>query len=287
MDIWHTCHPKENRIREGWIGSMLAASRDASGSDAPGLHLGTEDQPLALASRDLQIPSVASIEQFRMRVAEDDRLKDRVKELVGDEPASESAGDLLDFIQSGTTSALKASERLEAALKSLKDTGDFPKTALGEKLQIVSRLISAGLGTRVYYVALDGFDTHAQQPAAHAGLLKQWSDALASFMKQMDTLGQTDRVAVLTFSEFGRRVAENASDGTDHGAAAPLFLAGGRVAGGVLGNLPSLTDLDDGDLKFHTDFRRVYASIIEDWFGGPSEKVLGEKLDKLALFRQA
>lgn len=284
MDIWHTCHRKEDRKREGWIGNLLTSATDSSSSDAPGLHLGTEDQPLALASRDLQIPSVASIEQFRMQIADDKRLKESVHELI-DASNDQAGSDLLNFIQAGTSSALAASERLDAALKSSQDSADFPKSALGEKLRIVSRLISAGLSTRVYYVTLDGFDTHAQQPDAHASLLKQWSEALSSFLKQMEAKGQADRVLVMTFSEFGRRVAENASEGTDHGAAAPMFLAGKSVKPGIVGKLPSLTELDDGDLRFHTDFRSVYATLIEDWFGVPSAKILGEQFKKLDLLR--
>jgi uncharacterized protein (DUF1501 family) len=286
MDIWHTCHRKEDRKREGWIGNLLSSTVDASSTDAPGLHLGTEDQPLALASRDLQVPSVASIEQFRMQIADDQRLKQSVQQLVG-ESKSVAGGDLLNFIQAGTSSALAASERLDTALKSSQDSAEFPKSALGEKLRIVARLISAGLSTRVYYVTLDGFDTHAQQPAAHTSLLKQWSEALSSFMKQMDEKGHADRVLVMTFSEFGRRVAENASEGTDHGAAAPMFLAGKSVKHGVVGKLPSLTDLDDGDQRFHTDFRNVYATLIEDWFGVPSDKILGEQFKKMDLIRTA
>jgi uncharacterized protein (DUF1501 family) len=155
---------------------------------------------------------------------------------------------------------------------------------LGEKLGVVSRLIRAGLSTRVYYVTLDGFDTHAQQPAAHAGLLRQWSDAVEAFVDSMSRAGQGDRVLVMTFSEFGRRVAENASQGTDHGAAAPVFFCGPSLPSGVIGKLPSLTDLDDGDLKHAIDFRQLYATVIERWFGGSSQEVLGGKYEPITLF---
>jgi uncharacterized protein (DUF1501 family) len=160
---------------------------------------------------------------------------------------------------------------------------------LGEKLRIISRLIHAGLGTRIYYVTLDGFDTHANQLDVHASLLRQWSDAVAAFSRSLERGGQRDRVLVMTFSEFGRRVAENASLGTDHGAAAPMFFTGPVFASQRIGELPSLTDLDDGDLKFHTDFRDVYSAVIDDWLGGSSSKALGSAFPRskatLSLFR--
>jgi len=130
----------------------------------------------------------------------------------------------------------------------------------------------AGLKTKVYYVTLDGFDTHSNQLVAHSGLMRQWSEALRSFHQRLDSAGLGDRVLVLTFSEFGRRVAENASQGTDHGAAAPAFLSGPQLENTIVGNQPSLSELDDGDLKFHT----------EDWLGASSKNVLTEEHSKLS-----
>ena len=161
--------------------------------------------------------------------------------------------------------------------------GDFPATQLGDKLRVVARLILAGLSTKVYYVTLDGFDTHSQQPAAHAALLRQWSDAMAALVQSLEQAGQADRVLVMTFSEFGRRVQENASQGTDHGAAAPVFFAGPNLPPPIIGTQPSLSDLDDGDLRFHTDFRGVYATLLESWFAVPSAPVLGQAYPPLAL----
>jgi uncharacterized protein (DUF1501 family) len=148
---------------------------------------------------------------------------------------------------------------------------------LASKLRTVAQLIDAGLGTRVYYVTLDGFDTHSQQADAHTALLGQFSGAVHAFVRDVTEHGHGKRVLVAAFSEFGRRVAENASAGTDHGAAAPMFLAGGRVKPGLIGAHPSLADLEDGDVKFHTDFRQVYAAILEKWLGWPSAPVLGEE----------
>jgi len=151
----------------------------------------------------------------------------------------------------------------------------YPESELSARLKTVAQLIDADLKTRIYYVELDGFDTHSQQAAAHAALLQQLGGAVRAFIEDVAHHGHGDRTLVMSFSEFGRRVAENASEGTDHGAAAPMFLAGSRVRAGLVGEHPSLDDLDDGDLKFHTDFRQVYATLLQDWLGWSSSSILG------------
>jgi len=145
-------------------------------------------------------------------------------------------------------------------------------------------LIDAGLNTRVYYVQLDGFDTHAQQAATHEVLLREWSDAVSALVRDLHIQGHGERVCVMTFSEFGRRVAENASEGTDHGAAGPMFLCGGGLKGGIIGQRPNLTDLQEGDVKHEIDFRQVYASVIRDWMKADPTPILGHSYDSLPLF---
>jgi uncharacterized protein (DUF1501 family) len=146
-------------------------------------------------------------------------------------------------------------------------------------------LIDAGVAERIYYTSLGGFDTHAVQARTHAELLTQLGDALAAFQADLTEHGHAQRVVTLTFSEFGRRVRENGSQGTDHGAAAPMFLAGGAVTPGPIGAHPSLVDLDDGDLKFHTDFRSVYATVLDRWLGISSRDILGAEFPPLPLFQ--
>lgn len=289
MDIWHSCQRKEARGTEGWLGRYFSQSsqlENADATDSLGLHLGSEQLPLALVARGVQTPSLFSIDQLRWKGKPEGSTA--IKEEM--EPQSRAAvtteNSLLDFVSASTSAAMHASERLEKALASPDSAGDFPDSHLGEKLKVVSRLLLAGLKTRVYYVTLDGFDTHANQLLAHAGLMRQWSEALSAFHKRLNNAGLQDRVMVLTFSEFGRRVAENASQGTDHGAAAPAFLSGPKLEKSLIGAQPSLSDLDDGDLKHHTDFRRLYATLIEDWLGAPSKQILATeyaKLDELGL----
>lgn len=298
MDIWHSCQRKTDRGSFGWIGRWSSQEKAAVASPPTGsttasaamdswaLHLGHEPQPLALASRDGTIASIASLEQFRLRLGDRENLKRELLQLTrSTAAASESAAsDLLNFVQASSQTAIETSQRLEGARQST-DANDFPKSPLGEKLSTIAQLIVSEFATRVYYVTLDGFDTHAQQPAAHSALLRQWAEALSAFHQRLNQAGQSDRALVLTFSEFGRRVAENASDGTDHGAAAPIFLSGPQLKSAIVGQQPSLTDLDDGDLKYHTDFRSVYATVIGKWFQSKADSriVLGGEYPVLEL----
>ena len=144
-------------------------------------------------------------------------------------------------------------------------------------------MIAGGMDTRVYYTGLSGFDTHASQQNSHERLLKTLAEGIAAFQQDLDALGQADRVLGFTFSEFGRRVAQNGSNGTDHGQAAPMFVFGKPVKAGVIGTHPSLENLTDGDLKFQTDFRQVYATILDRWMNVDSSTILNHKFDPLPI----
>ena len=282
MDIWHTCqHKEENRV-DGWLGRYLEASGLNHGTDPSGLHLGADKQPFALMSRNVRVPSIRSLEQFRLNGVDREQFRQAVQELTS--ARTEDDNDLLGFVQTSTTSAIAASKRIEATGKSYKPSSEYPATALGEKLNTVAGLIVSGLTTQVYYVQVDGFDTHSQQANAHAGLLRQVGDAVKAFTNDMIAQKLGDRIAVMCFSEFGRRVSENASEGTDHGTAGPMFVAGTKLNAGLVGSHPSMDDLLDGDLKHHTDFRKVYASILNNWMGCDSEAILKGSYDPVPLF---
>ena len=184
--------------------------------------------------------------------------------------------------------AYESSRRLEQVIApAAAGPSKYPNFGLARRLELIAQIIKAGFGTRIYYTSLDGFDTHANQGGTHAVLLTELSDSLAAFHTDLAGAGQGDRVAVLAFSEFGRRVAENASAGTDHGAAAPVFRVGPVAKPGLVGDHPSLDKLDDGDLIHHTDFRRVYAALLETWLGCPAAPVVGDGFPPLDLFRPA
>ncbi len=273
MDIWHTCERKGNPRSTGWLGRFLDATRASADVDAPAIHVGPEKQPLALAAETVRVSSFDSPESFRLQDGGSPQFRDAIRELAN--CSNGSSDPLLAYLQSSTTSALSASERIAEALRGYQTPIKYPANALATRLKTVAQLIDAGLKTRIYYVELDGFDTHSQQAAVHTALLKQLSGAVCAFVEDLAHHDHGDRTLLMSFSEFGRRVAENASEGTDHGAAAPMFVAGSRVRAGLVGEHPSLSDLDNGDLKFHTDFRQVYATLLEHWLGWPSTTVLG------------
>jgi uncharacterized protein (DUF1501 family) len=276
MDIWHRAQLETQPRPTGWLGRTFDSQQAAlaKAGDPPGLHLGEEVQPLALAARELSSPSIRSLDQFKLETGGNNSQRGAIQAATA-APRS-TANNLLQFVQTRATSALDLSRRIEASNHTYKTSVAYPGSRIAEKLKRIAQLIDAGLATRVYYVALDGFDTHSDQEASHAGLLTQLGGALAAFAEDLKAHGQLDRVLTLVFSEFGRRVEENSSRGTDHGAAAPVFLVGSKVKSGLIGQHPSLSDLSDGDLKFHTDFRSVYSAVLENWFGWRSEPILGQ-----------
>jgi uncharacterized protein (DUF1501 family) len=283
MDIWHTAHAKERGA--GWLGRSFDAQQAAGASfaDPPAMHLGSEVQPLALAARDVPSPSIRSLGQFQLESGGDARHAAAIQAAAA--APRPAAGDLLQFVQTRTTAALEVSRRMAAAGQKYKTPVAYPGSELAQKLKQIAQLIDAGLQTRVYYVALDGFDTHSDQANAHAGLLNQLSSGLAAFAEDLQAHGHLDRVVTLCFSEFGRRVEENASRGTDHGAAAPVFLVGSCVKPGLIGQQPRLTDLADGDVKFHTDFRSIYAALLTQWLSWPAEPIVGKSFSPADVLR--
>ncbi len=283
MDIWQTCQRKGTPRTTGWLGRFLDASHKSSDIDVPAIHVGPEKQPLALAANNVRVSSFASPESFRLRDGDSGKVVEVIRKLSNHTEGTSDS--LLGFLQSSTTSALSTSDRISAALRDYRTPVSYPESALAQRLKTIAQLIDAGLKTRVYYVELDGFDTHSQQAAAHAALLQQFGGAVRAFVDDVAHHGHGNRTLVMSFSEFGRRVAENASQGTDHGTAAPMFLAGARVRAGLIGDHPSLDDLQDGDVKFHTDFRQVYATLLQRWLGWSSKSVLGGEFKPIDALR--
>jgi uncharacterized protein (DUF1501 family) len=215
-----------------------------------------------------------------------------VEELAARAPADGATDDLLDFVRRRQVQTYSTLDKLREVLESSKDdTNRFnpfnQAGGLQAKMDLIARLINQGFGTRVFYVSIDGFDTHARQAESHAGLLSEVGQAISHLFNQLRPNGHADRVVLLTFSEFGRRVKENGSKGTDHGAGSCLFVAGPAVQGGAVGEHPKLDDLDSGDLKHAIDFRRVYATLLDQWLGVDSRTVLGGKFDHINLLQKA
>lgn len=278
MDIWHSADVK-GVSKSGWLGRSANEFKGGSGG-VPLLHVGANTLPLALTGAPGGAISVNDRTTFRLDITGgDDTRKDARRQLLKDLAAAPAKSeDLNSFVRRRQVQTLTAVETLRELLEN-RDAGMRWGSALNVKLQLVAGLIARDFGTRVFYVHLEGFDTHADQAPAHARLMTELGEAVNTFFQTLKNGGNDKRVRLMTFSEFGRRVDENGSRGTDHGAASCLFVAGPSVKGGVVGRHPSLKDLDVGDLKHTLDFRRLYATLLDGWLECDSKSVLGERWD--------
>jgi uncharacterized protein (DUF1501 family) len=289
MAIWQSARLDAKADTPGWLARCLDARPLPGGDDAPALHAGPPQLPQALAGSTRHVPSLSAAEQLRRRVGapgapDATQQRQGLDDISGQERGG--AGSLLQFVQRSVVGAQSGAARLEAVLDRPAAGAGYPDNyELARHLRLVARLVQAGLTTPIYYTQLGGFDTHANQQFTHDNLLREVGDSLRAFLDDLARSGDAGRVAVLVYSEFGRRLRENASAGTDHGTAAPVFVLGGQVKAGLHGPYPNLQDLSDGDPKFAIDFRRVYANVLEDWLGVPSKPILGAAFEKLSLLR--
>jgi uncharacterized protein (DUF1501 family) len=281
MEIWHTANPAKSQP-SGWLGHFL--DHAARGGLAPvnPLNIGTE-LPQALVGEGTPVPSIEKLEDFKLRSGHAKSAQALLeREIVMElNKAGDDQSPAHRFLARQATNAIIASNKVQS-LAQQGASGMYYGMTLGRHLQLISSLISANAGTRLFYLQYGNFDTHAQQNQMHAGLFGELAQGIWAFHEDMKNKGLLDKVTLMVFSEFGRRVAENSSQGTDHGAAAPMFVMGGKIKGGLHGKMPSLTDLDDGDLKFSTDFRQVYATLLDKWLNADSAKVLGGKFEHIA-----
>jgi uncharacterized protein (DUF1501 family) len=280
MGFWHTGVPNGGEPL-GWLG-RLADERYPAATRNVIVNLGTA-QSLAVRGRE-HSPLVFD-DPARFRRDGTDEEKHVLAELSKPKTTTNAS---LEFLARTAQNATDSSDFVRRASSTYRTTVDYGNGGgLGGNLQRVAALIAAEMPTRVYYVTYQGnsFDTHVQQADLHTRLLMYTADAVRGFMDDVSRLGRADDVAVMIFTEFGRRVEENGSLGTDHGTATPMFLIGKGVTGGFYGRHPSLTDLDDGNMKMTTDFRRVYATTIKEWLGyDQTEVVLKGKFEPLGVF---
>jgi uncharacterized protein (DUF1501 family) len=259
MAIWQTARvDEEEHGGPGWLGRGLDTTPGACST-----FVGTGAIPAAIRGRRAPATNLERIEDLTLDTA------------VPRPVISNDGENLAAFVRRSTLEAYASSDRLAALAGDRSTAARYPDTVLANRLKLVARLMKGGYASRVFYTSQGGYDTHYQQAGTHFGLLGELSGALKAFLDDLADSKLADRVLVLCFSEFGRRVKENGSGGTDHGAAGPVFLAGPSVKPGLLGAYPSLTDLIDGDLKPVVDFRRVYATILERWLGLQSTPALG------------
>jgi uncharacterized protein (DUF1501 family) len=273
MDIWQSGRPEGKGT--GWLGRYVDATCNGNpaadvavsvGRTAPLAMLGRTSRPIAFESADL----------FRWLGADaGGQMEDEYQRMVrAGELKDVAAGSQESFLMRTALDAQVTSDRIRAAVKKA-PLARYPGSAVAKQLQTVAAMIRDGMKTRVYYVSMGGFDTHANQPNSHGNLMRQLGDAMLAFQNDLKAQGNDGRVMTMCFSEFGRRVRQNASNGTDHGTAGPVFVVGPNVNPGLQGKYPSLTDLDGGDLKFTTDFRGVYQELLGKWMKAPTREVLG------------
>jgi uncharacterized protein (DUF1501 family) len=269
-DIWLSASDSNQFLYDGWAGRYLAKA-------FPDYPLLPPEFPMAI-----QLGSVQSLvlesQHGGMGVTFQDpnNFYQLVSGITADNDPTPStlAGDELKFLKEIAALSIQYASIIKAKADAGQNKVTYPNTNLGTQLAIIADLISGGLQTPVYMATLDGFDTHANQANTHSNLLKTFADAVKAFQDDLQLMGVADKVVTFTFSEFGRRLTENGSLGTDHGAAAPMFVIGNPVQGGIVGSNPSLTDLDNsGDVKFKYDYRQIYTTLLTDHLGMEKQKV--------------
>ena len=285
MRIWHTADPERPNRQTGWLGRAADSIWNPNQTNAPALFVGPIAQPFALNAQNVVVPSIRSPRDLVTRRMPGYADAQSPPKQAAGPPRGDKQNPLLDFLRRSTLNARANARRIEAAAK-MPDSAEYPAFQLAATLRTVARLIRADVGIRIFFTELGGggiggFDNHANQLGNHCSLLHHLSESVAAFVNDLKRQKLLDRVLLMTFSEFGRTVRENGRRGTGHGAAAPAFLAGGRLKGGMTGEQPSLADLDNGALKVHTDFRRLYATVLGRWLGLDSRIILGRKFEPL------
>jgi uncharacterized protein (DUF1501 family) len=270
-EIWQTAVP-DSYATTGWLGRFL----DQADFPPDNLFNAVAVAPVlpeALIARKVDVPAVEALHGYGLASDRNPAERGTFASLTrtGDQPFSSP---YLRTVAEIEDHAERGAAELPKLVSGYQTQATYPATPLGRSLALAAQIVGSGLGTRVLYVQHGSFDTHVSQKATQERLLGELADGLSAFYADLAAHGNDKRVLTMTFSEFGRRLAENGNRGTDHGEAAPMFLIGGGVKGGVYGDHPSLDRLDDGDITYTVDFRSVYATVIERWFGRPSEGVL-------------
>ena len=305
-EIWQTASDSEKFEKYGWIGRYF--DNACAGADPTvGVSVGRQ-MPQSFAAKTPKGVSVDNPQNYRFidseSGAEGKMMEQSYREMNGEmvEENSNSGGSIggisglppqrnqhkgsvMDFLERTALDAQVSSDEIRAISARVDNKATYPGSQLGTSLKLVAKLIGGGLPTRIFYVSQGGYDTHTNQVGTHQRLLQDLGDSVKAFTDDLKAQGNMGRVMVMTFSEFGRRVSDNANSGTDHGAAAPMFVIGNRVKAGLLGQYPSLApaDLYQGDIKYTVDFRSVYASVLETWLHTRSEPILGKKFQPLQI----
>lgn len=272
MDIWHSASKSNEYVYTGWLGRYLDAQ--CAGCDKPTQALEIDDV-LSMALKGEESKGIAMQDPRRLFNSSNDKF---FKEISSTHKAEHAA----DYLYKTMAETISSADYIFKQSKLKPSTGNYPKSELGKRFQIISTLIQSDINTKVYYVSLGSFDTHIAQEGQQRRLFTEMNDALKSFVKDLKDCNRFQDVLITSFSEFGRRVAQNASGGTDHGTANNMFLIGGGLKNkGILNEMPDLSNLQDGDLKHSVDFKEVYATILKKWLNADDKKILGNEFNYL------
>ncbi len=284
-EIWEAASDSDASLDTGWIGRYLDntcqgspdADALAAAIDPAAVHISDELPGSFLAHQD---HATFGLSASQRRGSRNQDLK-LLEQLTAHEMHDDHGNG--GFLRQVTLDALVTERRVEALINRYRAEAKYPGGPFAQSLQNVAALISANLSTRVYFVSLGGFDTHNAQANQHERLLRTLSEGLAAFQADLTARKLDDQVLTMTFSEFGRRPNENQSGGTDHGTAAPLFMLGSGLNGGLSGSAPSLNLAANEDLTYSTDFRQIYGTILQDWLSAPAPEILGGDFGTLPL----
>ncbi len=286
MEIWQTASDADKALRTGWIGRYF--DNTCQGAQPPAAVTIGREMPKALQAGDGHPMGIALDRPEHFAWANPGLTtthRRRQRELMDflNQSFPGPSGQSIDYLQRTALQAIQSSDVIAAAERSYRSNVEYPDNRFGHDLQLIAKLIAGGVSGRVFYASIGGFDTHADQAGVHARLLAQVATGLVAFRRDLIRQRAWEKVAILGFSEFGRRVDENGSQGTDHGAAGPMFVMGKGFRGGLFGEHPSMDDLGNSDLKFSIDFRSVYATVLEKWMGAAHDRVLGRSFPLLNL----
>lgn len=277
MDIWHTASKSDEYLSTGWLGRYLDSNCTGCATPYHALEL---DDSLSLALKGAQRNGFAASNPEQLKRVTSNKFLQAVGKAAGHDQQEENVAYLYKVMIETQQSA----DYLYQQSKVHQSKVTYPQNPFAKDLQQIAELITADTDTKIYYVSLSGFDTHANQKNIQERLLQGYADAMKAFVMDLKQNGLLDDVLIMTFSEFGRRVAQNASNGTDHGTANNLFLIGGKLQKpGFYNAAPDLSNLDEGDLKYEIDFRNIYATLLAQWLEAPAGQILGQDFKKLAL----
>jgi uncharacterized protein (DUF1501 family) len=269
MDIWQTGSDANQFLTTGWIGRYLDSNCNTCTDPYTAIEV---DDTLSLAMKGLKMKGIAVENPAKLYEATRDPF---FKQLVHQHDSANLNEDNLGYLYKTMIETYSSADYIQQTSKTYNTTALYPQTPFANQLKSVARFINSGLKTRVYYVSLNGFDTHTGQQSQQGRQLKTYGDAVAAFVKDLKQANKLDDTLVMTFSEFGRRVEQNASNGTDHGTANNVMIFGGKLKKqGIYNNSPDLAQLDNGDLKYEVDFRDVYATLLDKWLNVNNSQVL-------------